>query len=132
MGCSTKERFAEGEMEIRKVSVVTDNPAIDTQMMRNYVRQLPGMENGKRVHHAYDTVQTRLTCEDLVTALSNQGYLHADVKSSVYVRPKTVGDRNPKCEVMYFLHPGEPYMVRDIKYDIRDARIDTLDRKSVV
>lgn len=126
MGCSTKERFAEGEMEIRKVSVVTDNPAIDTQMMRNYVRQLPGMENGKRVHHAYDTVQTRLTCEDLVTALSNQGYLHADVKSSVYVRPKTAGDRNPKCEVMYFLHPGEPYMVRDIKYDIRDARIDTL------
>ncbi|MCM1206743.1 MAG: BamA/TamA family outer membrane protein [Firmicutes bacterium] len=130
-GCSTKERFAEGEMEIKKVSVVTDNPAIDTQMMRNYVRQLPGLENGKRQHHAYDSLKTRLTCEDLVTALANQGYLHADVSSSVLVRPKTAGDRNPKCDVFYFLHPNEPYFVRDIRYDIRDARIDTLLREEM-
>lgn len=113
-------------MEIKKVRVVTDNPDIDTQMMRNYVRQLPGLENGKRLHHAYDSVKTRLTCDDLVTALANQGYLHADVRSSVVVRPKTAGKRNPKCEVIYFLHPNEPYIVGDIKYDIRDARIDTL------
>lgn len=116
-------------MEIKKVSVVTDNPTIDTQMMRNYVRQLPGLENGKRQHHAYDSVKTRLTCADLVTALANQGYLHADVHSSVVVRPKTAGKRNPKCEVIYFLHPNEPYIVGDMRYDIRDARIDTLLRE---
>lgn len=113
-------------MEIKKVVVVSDDPNIDTHPYRNYVHQLPGLKNGKRQHLAYDTLQTSLSCRDLTYALNNNGYLHASVNSSVYVRPKTRNDRNPKCEVTYFLHPAESFTLRNVSYDIQDESIDSL------
>ena len=124
--CSTVDRFEPGQMEIKKVFIVSDNPDIDTKTLRNYVHQLPGLKNGKRQHLAYDTVQTALTCRDLDIALTNNGYLHADVTSSCHVCPKTTERRNPKCEVTYTLHTSNAYTLRSIHYDIHDKDIETL------
>lgn len=127
--CSTVERFEPGQMEIKKVFVVSDNPDLNTNHLRNYVRHVPGLKNGKRQHYAYDTLQAALSCKDLTTALVNDGYLHANVVSECVVRPKTAGNRNPKCDVFYYLHPNEPYTLKTLKYNILDSRIDSLVRK---
>lgn len=124
--CSTSKNFEEGQLEIKKVIVVSDNPTINTDLLRNYVHQKTGLQNGKRLHLAYDSLKTALSCRDLAAELANEGYLHATTRSSLYIRPNTVNDRNPKCEVTYFLHPNEQYFFRNISYDIQDATIDTL------
>lgn len=124
--CATHDRFEPGQMEIKKVHVVTDKPDVNISQMRTFVHQRPGLDEGKRKHLAYDTLKTALSCADLKSALANEGYLHASVRSSVYVRPKTANRRNPDCEVTYFLHPDEPFFIRNISYDIQDARIDSL------
>lgn len=124
--CATSSRFEEGQMEIKKVIVVSDSPSLDTRQYRHFVRQLPGLKSGKQQHFAYDSVLTRMSCSDLATALSNNGYLHADVRSSLYVRPKTIGMRNPECEVTYFLYPHESYILRNLNFVVDDERIDSL------
>lgn len=124
--CATKDRFEPGQMEIKKVFVVSEDPSVDTKRLREFVHQRPGLNEGKKKHLAYDTLKTQLSCRDLTSALANDGYLHATVNSSLYVRPKTADRRNPYCEVTYFLHPNEPFFVRNISYDIQDAHIDSL------
>lgn len=124
--CAPSSKLDEGQMEIKKVYVVSENPTIDTKTLANFVHQRPGLDGGKRKHPAYDTLKTELSCRDLETALANEGYVHATVSSSVYVRPKTIGKRNPSCEVTYFLHPNEPFFVHDIRFDIQDERIDSI------
>lgn len=123
MACSTTDRFEVGQMEIKKVHVVCDNPKIDTKLMQTYIHQYPGLDQGKKKHLAYDSLKTLLSCNDLTAALANDGYLHAKVSSSLYVRPKTAERRNPDCEVTYTLEPGDPFMVRNVSYDIQDNNI---------
>lgn len=128
--CSTTSDLEPGQMEIKKVVVVSDNPTIDTKTLSTFVHQRPGLYEGKKKHLAFDTLKTKLSCRDLTSALANEGYLHATVNSSVYVRPKTAKRVNPDCEVTYFLHPNEPFSVRNINYDIQDQYIDSLVQSS--
>lgn len=123
VSCSTSNVLDEGQMELKKVVVVADDSSIDTKLLREYVHQRPGLEQGKKQHPAYDTLKTRLSCQDLKAALANEGYLHAKVESSVYIRPKTRNRRNPHCEVTYFLQPGNPSYVRNVNFDIQDSII---------
>ena len=117
---------------MKKVVIVTDNPDVDTKEMRHHVYQLPGLQDGKRKHLAYDSLKTVMSCRDLTSALQNNGYLNAEVSSSVSVRPNTTSRRNPQCEVTYKLHPHQPYKLSALYYDIRDARIDSLLRGSIL
>ena len=64
----------------------------------------------------YDTVQARLSCEDLRTAMKNMGYMHAQVDMKTRVKGK-------KLKAIYTLHPGEPYSIKSIRYDIEDENI---------
>lgn len=123
-GCSTHEYLSENEMEIKKVSVITANQQIDTKVLRNYIRQLPGRQNGKKQHVAYDSIQTKLSCSDLTIALQNEGYLHAAVGAAVDTL--NTGKHGTKCAVTYTLTPNEPYRISDVKYDFRDRAIDSL------
>lgn len=124
--CSTTSLFEPGQMEVKKVHIVSDNPDIDTKHLSTFVYQRPGLDNGKKQHHAYDSIKTAMSCRDLTAALANEGYLHAGVQSSVSVRPNTAGRRNPECEVTYTLYPGDAFTVRNISYDIKDERIDSI------
>ena len=124
--CATKEYLEEGQIELKKVEIVSENPDINTQHLMPYVHQLPGLEGGKRKHIAYDTLKTSLSCRDLASALANNGYLDAKVIAMSHIKPKTLKKRNPQCEVTYFLQPHEPYYIDSISYDIRDVRIDSI------
>lgn len=124
--CASSDRLAEGQVEIKRVSVVSDRKSVKGSVLMPYIRQRPGRVNGKRQHLALDTTETRLSCEQLRGALANGGFLHATVTAETAVRPHTASHRNPLCDVTYRLHTGTPYTLASISYNIEDRRIDSL------
>lgn len=122
--CSSHERLEEGQIEVKKVFVVTDdavtenNPNTQAKTLRAYVRQLPGRVEGKKKHLAYDPHLTSLSCTDLTLALRNNGYLQASVTSDVKM--------DKTAEVTYTLHPGKVYSLREVTYDIQDEGVDSI------
>jgi len=67
----------------------------------------------------FDSLQARQSCEDLRLALQNQGYLDAEVELKPFYKGK-------KLNVVYLLHPGKPYFIRELKRDIQDSLIAQL------
>ena len=67
----------------------------------------------------YDTLQARLSCQDLMTAMQNEGYMNADV--SLYTETK-----GKKLKATYLLHPGQPFLIGKVNYDIQDEGIQQL------
>ena len=124
--CATKNQLEPGETEIKAVNITADNDSVDTRRLATYVHQMPGMENGKRRHLAYDQTKTEASCRDLATAMNNEGYMHARVTAECAVIPKTKDKRNPKCVVNYRVESGTPYYIYSIRHDIQDERIDSL------
>ncbi len=72
----------------------------------------------------YDSIQARLTCEDLKLALQNKGYLDAQVELFTHKKKK-------KADAYYVLHPNTPHHIGTFDVDIRDSVISKLliDRK---
>lgn len=124
LSCATAEKIPEGQLEVKKVLVVSDdiatehNEATKASVLRAYVRQLPGRINGKKKHLVYDPALTEQSCKDLQRALQNNGYLQATVTATM---------REKKgAHVAYIMHPGKPYTLRNVWYDIQDAVIDSM------
>ena len=67
----------------------------------------------------YDTLQARLSCENLQMALQNKGYLDAQVELFADTKGK-------KLNAIYVLHPGTPYYIRRLNYEIQDSVIARL------
>nr|WP_233246624.1 BamA/TamA family outer membrane protein [Prevotella sp. oral taxon 820] len=67
----------------------------------------------------FDSTQTRLTSNDFLQILSNMGYLKAEVEVKLRQHKK-------KMDVTYLLHPGDPYFIDSVAYDIRDTAIANL------
>ena len=67
----------------------------------------------------YDTLQSELSVHDLTNAMRNIGYMNA----TVGVETKTNGK---KIDVKYTLHPGEPYLIGNIRYKIDDNNIEEI------
>ena len=67
----------------------------------------------------YDTLQARLSCENLQRALQNLGYLDSQVELYTEVKGK-------KLNAVYVLHPGAPYFIRNVSYEIQDSLIARL------
>lgn len=67
----------------------------------------------------YDTVMAERSCEALRSAMSNMGYLHSEVELQTRRKGK-------KVRVTYILKPGEPYYLRNVRYDIADDSIRAL------
>lgn len=145
--CSTSKFIPDGEYYLDKVSIRSDNKQVNASSLEPYIRQkansrwfsifkiplatysLAGRDTSKWVNRTlqkigeepvvYDTVQARLSMNDLKLAMQNLGYMNA----SVELKTKTKGK---KLKATYLLHPGEPYYINSIKYDIQDERIDSL------
>lgn len=64
----------------------------------------------------FDSVQARLSVEDLRQAMVNQGYMHASVDLQTKVRGK-------KLKAIYTLYPGTPYYIGKMSYNIEDSVI---------
>ena len=85
-GCSASKYVQEGEYILNKVEVKSDSAEYDAGALKQYVRQKEKPKlfalfknpfSKKPV--IYDSIQARLTCQDLLTAMQNQGFLHAGV-----------------------------------------------------
>ena len=124
--CSTGKYVQEGEYILDKVAVVSDQSDYNASPLSQYVRQ---KEKPKlfslfrnpfsRKPVIYDTLQARLSCQDLMTAMQNEGYMNAGV--SLYTETK-----GKKLKATYLLHPGQPFLIGKVNYDIQDEGIQQL------
>ena len=136
-GCSASKYVQEGEYILNKVEVKSDSAEYDAGALKQYVRQ---KEKPKlfalfknpfsKKPIIYDSIQARLTCQDLLTAMQNQGFLHAGVSLYTTVHGEdwaNAGTRKrkkaPKLDATYLLHPGEPFFIGKVEYDIEDKNI---------
>ncbi len=147
--CSASRDLPEGQVMLNKVSVVADGkyPDVNPSQLKNYVRQkgnsrwfsavkiplgvyaMAGEDTTKWINRTlrnmgeapvvYDTLQARLSCENLQRALQNLGYLDSQVELFTEVKGK-------KLNAVYVLHPGAPYFIRNVRYDIQDSLIARL------
>ena len=147
--CSASRDMPEGQVMLNKVSVVADGkyPDVNPSQLKNYVRQkgnsrwfsavkiplgvyaMAGEDSTKWINRTlrnmgeapvvYDTLQARLSCDNLQRALQNLGYLDSQVELYTEVKGK-------KLNAVYVLHPGAPYFIRNVSYDIRDSLIARL------
>uniref|UniRef100_UPI004038BF73 translocation and assembly module lipoprotein TamL n=1 Tax=Segatella hominis TaxID=2518605 RepID=UPI004038BF73 len=121
--CSTGKYVQEGEYILDKVAVVSDQSDYNASPLSQYVRQ---KEKPKlfslfrnpfsRKPVIYDTLQACLSCQDLMTAMQNEGYMNAGV--SLYTETK-----GKKLKATYLLHPGQPFLIGKVNYDIQDEGI---------
>lgn len=124
--CSTGKYVQEGEYILDKVAVVSDQSDYNAAPLSQYVRQ---KEKPKlfslfrnpfsRKPVIYDTLQAHLSCQDLMTAMQNEGYMNAGV--SLYTETK-----GKKLKATYLLHPGQPFLIGKVNYDIQDEGIQQL------
>lgn len=124
--CSTGKYVQEGEYILDKVAVVSDQSDYNAAPLSQYVRQ---KEKPKlfslfrnpfsRKPVIYDTLQARLSCQDLMTAMQNEGYMNAGV--SLYTETK-----GKKLKATYLLHPGQPFLIGKVNYDIQDEGVQQL------
>lgn len=124
--CSTGKYIQEGEYILDKVAVVSDQSDYNAAPLSQYVRQ---KEKPKlfslfrnpfsRKPVIYDTLQARLSCQNLMTAMQNEGYMNAGV--SLYTETK-----GKKLKATYLLHPGQPFLIGKVNYDIQDEGIQQL------
>jgi outer membrane protein assembly factor BamA len=147
--CSTTKFVPDGEHLLSSVRLKTDGHYrdINVAQLRNHVRQQPnsrwfsfanlplatyslsGRDSSRWVNRMlrsmgeapvlYDSVMALQTCTDLCRALQNEGWLRAHVTLATRTKGK-------KLHAVYTLHPGSPYYVRRISYQIADERIARL------
>ena len=153
VGCSASKYVQEGEYILNKVEVKSDSAAYDAGALKQYVRQkekpkLFSLFNNpfSKKPVVYDELQAQLSCRDLLTAMQNQGFMHAGVSLHTEIHgeektnrvEKTDGvektdslanksrKKAPKVDVTYMLHPGEPFYIGKVEYDIEDKNIEQI------
>ena len=152
-GCSASKYVQEGEYILNKVEVKSDSAEYDAGALKQYVRQkekpkLFSLFNNpfSKKPVVYDELQAQLSCRDLLTAMQNQGFMHAGVSLHTEIHgeektnrvEKTDGvektdsianksrKKAPKVDVTYMLHPGEPFHIGKVEYDIEDKNIEQI------
>ena len=140
-GCSASKYVQAGEYILNKVEVKSDSAAYDAGALKQYVRQkekpkLFSLFNNpfRKKPVVYAELQAQLSCRDLLTAMQNQGFMHAGVSlhTEIHGEEKTDSLANksrkkaPKVDVTYMLHPGEPFYIGKVEYDIEDKNIEQI------
>lgn len=144
VGCSSSKFIPENEYLLQAVEIKSDQKGFDAASLEPYIRQkanskwfslfniplgtysLSGRDTTKWVNRTlrkigeepvlFDTVQANQSMNDLKKALQNAGYMHADVDLQTKIKGK-------KLKAIYTLHPGNPYRINRVRYDIADERI---------
>lgn len=142
--CSASKFVPDKKYLLEKVEVKSDEKDFDAAVLEPYIRQkanskwfsvfkiplgayaMSGKDTTKWINRTlqrigeqpviYDTVQARLSCEDLRTAMQNMGYMNSSVKLDTKVKGK-------KLKAVYTLHPGNPFYIGKVNYDIQDDTI---------
>ena len=149
--CSVTKFVPENEHMLVGVKVKSADKSFDSGSLQPYVRQtgnarwfsvfkvplgvysLAGRDSTKWLNRTlknigeapaiFDSLQARYSCEDLTTAMRNMGYLHAYTN----LQTKTKGKR---LKAVYELHPGDPYYIGNVSYDIQDDAVAELLRQN--
>ena len=148
-GCSETKYVPEDKYLLDRADLRCDEPAryISLTDMRPFIRQhgnsrwfsalklplktysLSGRDSTKWINRVlrnmgeppelYDTLQTALSLQSLTAQMQNLGYLRAS--ADVVVEQK-----GRKVRTHYILHPGVPYFLQNIDFDIQDTAIARL------
>lgn len=145
--CSATKFISDGDYLLDQVEVKSAQKDFNVSLLEPYVRQkanskwfslfkiplatysLSGTDTIRWINRmlknigeapvVYDTVMAQRSCEALRSAMSNMGYLHSEVELQTRRKGK-------KVRVTYILKPGEPYYLRNVRYDIADDSIRAL------
>lgn len=145
--CSSSKYIPENEYLLQKVEIKADVKGFDISSVAPYIRQkanskwfslfkiplatysMSGKDSTKWINRTlknmgeapviFDSVQARLSVDDLRNTLKNMGYMHATVDLTTKVKGK-------KITASYMLHPGHPFYINDVKYDIQDHEVATV------
>lgn len=145
-GCNSTRYIPEGQSLLNSVRVKTlgEYGDVNTANLRNYVRQSPnsrwfsivrlplhtyslsGVDTTKWLNRTlraigeppviYDSLKAELSRSDLRQQLRNEGFLQAEVAYEAERHGK-------KTDVTYWLQPGQPYFVHNIRYNIEDPEV---------
>lgn len=145
--CSATKFIPDRQYLLEEVQVKSDEVGFDAAALAPYIRQkanskwfslfkiplgtysLSGRDTTKWINRTlrkigeepviFDTLQAKLTMNDLRTAMQNMGYMHADVSLTTKIKGQ-------KLAAIYTLHPGTPYYINTVACDIQDEAIDSL------
>ncbi|WP_321437098.1 BamA/TamA family outer membrane protein [uncultured Bacteroides sp.] len=148
--CSITKFVPDGSYLLDEVKIVSDQKEVKTAPLKSYVRQNPnskwfslikvplytynfsGRDTSRWINKMwrrlgdapviYDESLNKRSLQEIKKALNNQGYMSASVKSEKEISKK-------KLKLTYTVTPGRPYIVRSLKYDIRDKSIDSILKK---
>ena len=119
--CSGMKDIPENAVLLHRVKVVTDGNYDDVspQALKPYVLQREQVRWFGLVRKpiVIDTILARRSADNLRSALFNKGYLDAHV--DVLTEPACKHKQN----VIYVLHPEQPYFLNQMDYDIQDTAI---------
>ena len=149
--CAETKYVPEGMYLLNRVTVIGDDSEyadeLNTTQLRNYVRQkgnsrwfslvklplhtysLSGRDSAKWINRAlrsmgeqpvlFDSLQARLSVGDLQQELQNEGFLSAGVE--LWTKNK-----GRKVDAIYVLHPGMPYRLGKVDYEVADTGVQRL------
>ena len=143
-GCNTTNFIGDNDCLLEEVEIKADTKGFDAAQLEPYIRQranskwfslfkiplgtysLAGNDTTKWMNKTlrkigekpvlFDTLQARLSCEDLKAAMQNMGYMNARVE----LQTRKKGKRLKAC---YILHPGEPFIIQSFGYNIQDSLV---------
>ena len=144
--CSSTKYVPDGSFLLNDINIKNGEEGNKTNVnhLKNYVRQksnsswfstlkiplatysVSGRDSSKWINRIlksmgeapilYDSLKAIQSCNDLRAKMRNDGYLDAEIAVSTRKKGK-------KTDITYLVFPGEPYVLKDIKYDIRDTVI---------
>ena len=145
--CSSTKFVPEDRYLLDKVIVESADENFDAKELAPYVRQKPntkwfslvriplatyslsGRDSASWVNRAlrnlgeppvlYDSLQAALSMNDLNVAMQNRGYMSSSVTHRTVTKGKKLTD-------IYTLHPGRPYYIGRVDYDIQDSAIQRI------
>lgn len=148
--CSTSKYIPEKAYLLEGVEIRSDVKNFNVAALSPYVRQkanskwfslfkiplgtysISGRDSTKWINRTlkkmgeapviFDSTQARLSVDDLRNALKNMGYMHASVDFSTRTRGR-------RLTAIYKLHPGKPYSIGHVEYDIQDTTIARILRR---
>lgn len=145
--CSSTKYVPDDGQLLKSVKLVSDNKNIDmVQIEANAAQRtntkwfslfkiplgiysLSGRDTTKWINRTlrrmgdapvvYDSALTSQSCQKMMTALQNMGYLRASVDVTTKIKRKN-------ASVVYSLHPGEAYQIGQVTYEVQDSAIGSL------
>lgn len=152
VSCSTTKFVPEGQYLVERVKVKSTSEDVDPKSVKDYVKltsnsrlfslfkiplrtySLAGHDTAKWVNRflhsigeapvLYDHRQMEETRKNLDIALMNKGYLKGYTQVDTLIK-------NRKISITYTLVPGEGYYVRNVKYDIKDSKIEQIIKSEI-